>query len=57
MKKKNYLKPAIKTMAVYGEPMLDGSITQEMPGTENEGEDDVELGAKPLNHFNVWDNL
>lgn len=55
MKKKMYLIPAIKMMAAESEYLLAGSITQEVPGNDD-GEDDVELGAKQLNHFNVWDN-
>ena len=54
MEKKCYLTPAIKMMVAAIEPLLEGSLTQEVP-TDEEEQDDVELGAKSLQHYNVWD--
>ena len=53
MKKELYCKPETKLLESDMEPLLDGTITEQVP--DGDGEDDIELDVKRY-HFSVWDD-
>lgn len=52
MKKELYCKPETKLLETDMEPLLYGTITEEVP--VGDGEDDIVLDVKRY-HFSVWD--